>query len=88
MKLDTKQAVVANIYCWEDGGPWRGPTWPSANGTAIILCPDCGEIDKKGKFFEANTVYSNMGDLGDNDESGEHNGCNVCKSHGYMFVGL
>ena len=88
MKLDPKMAVEADIFCWEDGKPWRGPTWPLVDGVAIILCPDCGEIDEDGGFFEPNTVYSNLGSPGDNDPDGTHPRCNMCKSAGYMFVGL
>lgn len=88
MMLDRNDAIEADIYCWEDGKPWRGPTWPLNDGVAVILCPDCGEIDEDGKFFAKNTVYSNMGDPGDNELDGTHRGCNVCKSRGFMFVGL
>ena len=88
MKLDLTQSVAADIYCWEDGKPWTGPTWASADGFAIILCPDCGEIDEVGKFFEPSTVYSNMGTPGDNEPDGKHRGCQVCKSRGFLFVGL
>jgi hypothetical protein len=63
MKLDPKMAVEADIFCWEDGKPSRGPTWPRVDGVAIILCPDCGEIDEDGRFFERNTVYSNRAAL-------------------------
>lgn len=88
MKLDPKMAVEADIFCCEDGKPRRGPTWPLVDGVAIILCPNCGEIDKDGRFFELNTVYSNLGGPGDNDPDGTHLRCNMCKSAGYMFVGL
>lgn len=85
--LDPSKAQEADIFCWEDGKPWRAPIWPMPGGYAIYLCEDCGEIDEDGEFFEKNTVYSNMGDPGDTFE-GEHNGCNCCKSLGYRYVGM
>jgi hypothetical protein len=50
MKLDPKVAVEADIFCWGDGKPWRGPTWPLVDGVAIILCPDCGEIEEDARI--------------------------------------
>jgi hypothetical protein len=88
MKLDPTQSVAADIYYGEDGKPWIGLTWPSADGIAIILCPECGEIDEEGKFFEPNTVYSNLRVPGGNESDGTHLGCQVCKSNGFLFVGL
>lgn len=79
MILDISEAVAADIFVYDDGKSYEGLTWPNANGTAIILCPDCGELDDNGE------VYSTFGDpltctQGDR--------CNVCKCHGYMRIGL
>lgn len=88
MQLSRADAIEADIFCWEDGKPWRGPTWPTEDGLAIMLCRDCGEIDEAGEHFKPGTVYSNMGEKGDNEPGGRHRGCNVCKSHGYLYIGI
>lgn len=76
MQIDLAHAIDADIFAYEDGKPYVGRTWPSDAGVAIILCPDCGEIDETGEFFEQNTVYSNL----DN--------CIGCKCQGFMLVGI
>lgn len=88
MTLDKTQSIPADIYAWEDGKPWKHMAWPTDSGVAIILCTDCGEIDETAKFFPINTVYSNMGTPGDNATDGSHLGCNVCKSLGFLYVGM
>ena len=42
MTLDPSAAVEADIFVAEDGRPWRAPTWPSADGVAVILCSRFG----------------------------------------------
>ena len=75
--LDPSAAVEADIFVAEDGRPWRAPTWPSADGVAVILCPSSGELDDEGHPFCL------LGGPGDRE-----NGCIECKGAGYMFVGL
>jgi hypothetical protein len=75
--LDPSAAVEADIFVAEDGRPWRAPTWPSADGVAIILCPRGGELDDEGHPFCL------LGGPSDGE-----NGCIECKGAGYMFVGL
>ena len=50
MTLDPSAAVEADIFVAEDGRPWRAPTWPSADGVAVILCPSSGELDDEGHY--------------------------------------
>lgn len=82
--LNPDDAVIADIFSHEDGVSWVGPTWPSDDGTAIILCPDCGEHDVAGRYFAANTIYSNWGEIG----APEKQRCRVCKNLGFMRVGI
>jgi len=77
MTLDPSAAVEADIFVAEDGRPWRAPTWPSADGVAVILCPSSGELDDEGHLFCL------LGGPGDGE-----NGCIECKGAGYVFVGL
>ena len=77
MRLDPKAAMEADILVAEHGKPWRGPTWPSVDGVAVILCPSGGELDENG------VPYCVLGEPGDDE-----NGCIECKGTGYLFVGL
>ena len=77
MILDLDAAVEADIFAAEHGRPRRGPTWPTSDGVAIILCPSGGELDDEGHPFCL------LGGPGDRE-----NGCIECKGAGYMFVGL
>lgn len=85
MKLDPAEAVIADIYAYDDGVSYEGPTWPSADGVAVIICNDCGEIDIDGRWAEKNTVYSTFGDP---DTCTEMDRCNTCKCYGFLLVGI
>jgi hypothetical protein len=68
-------AVEADIFVAEDGRPWRAPTWPSADGVALILCPSGGELDDEGDPF------CSLGGPGDGE-----NGCIECKGAGMSLL--